>query len=77
VQAWQAQAREGGLPDVVLQLLTQHYDPIYTRSMQRNFSQLGSAPILDVDDGQPATLAGAALRLMNTNFLAPAAAVGS
>ena len=74
VGAWQARAREGELADVVQQLLTQHYDPIYMRSMQRNFAQLGSARLVEVDDGQPATLSAAAHRLMNTNFLAPAPA---
>ena len=73
VQAWQTRARAGGLADVVLELLTQHYDPIYTRSMQRNFAQLASAPTLELDDGQPATLAAAAHRLMNMGLLAPAA----
>ena len=72
VQAWQARARDGGLADVVLQLLTQHYDPIYTRSMQRNFAQLSNAPLLEVDDGQPATLAAAAERLIHMNLVAPA-----
>ena len=72
VQTWQAQARDGGLADVVLQLLTQHYDPIYTRSMQRNFAQLGTAPLLEVDNGQPATLAAAADRLIHMNHVAPA-----
>jgi tRNA 2-selenouridine synthase len=57
----------------VRQLLTQHYDPIYTRSMQRNFAQLGSASVVEVDDGQPTTLAAAAHRVMNMTFAAPAA----
>ena len=64
VQAWQAQARDGRLADVVLELLTQHYDPVYTASMQRNFAQFSTAPVLELSDGQPATLATAALALM-------------
>ncbi len=78
VQAWQAQARDGRSADVVLELLTQHYDPIYTRSMQRNFAQFGVAPVLEVADGQAATLAAAALKLINTpSFAAAPEAVGS
>lgn len=78
VQGWQAQARDGRLAKVVLELLTQHYDPIYTKSMQRNFAQFGIAPVLEVADGQAATLAAGALRLINTPaFAASPGAVGS
>jgi tRNA 2-selenouridine synthase len=66
VHGWQALARSGGLAEVVLKLLTQHYDPIYTRSMQRNFAQFSTAPVLEVIDGQPATLATAALALIDS-----------
>ena len=64
VNAWQARARAGRLAHVVQDLLTQHYDPIYTRSMQRNFTQFSTAPVLDVADGRPDTLAAAARQLM-------------
>lgn len=37
VQGWMALARSGQLPQVVQDLLTQHYDPAYMASMQRNF----------------------------------------
>ena len=72
VGRWQARAREGLLGEVVRELLTEHYDPIYTRSMQRNFTQFGTAPVLDVADGQDATLAASALELMNTPSFATA-----
>ena len=39
VETWQAQARAGQFASVVLDLLTQHYDPAYLQSMQRNFAQ--------------------------------------
>ena len=68
VASWQSQATTGHLGDVVQALLTQHYDPIYTRSMQRNFTQFSSARVLDVADGQPATLAAAAKQLMRMAF---------
>jgi tRNA 2-selenouridine synthase len=64
VTQWQHQAQQGRLADVVQALLTLHYDPIYTRSMQRNFANLESAVIVDLTDGQPATLAAAAVQLM-------------
>lgn len=37
VEGWQAQARSGKMAPVVQDLLTQHYDPAYLQSMQRNF----------------------------------------
>jgi tRNA 2-selenouridine synthase len=66
VAAWQAQARSGDLRAVVDELLTLHYDPVYTRSINRNFSQLAHATTLDLADGEPATLAAAAGTLITT-----------
>jgi len=43
VEKWQAQARAGQFAPVVLDLLTQHYDPAYLQSMQRNFAQFVSS----------------------------------
>jgi tRNA 2-selenouridine synthase len=43
VQAWKSAVREGRLPDVVQDLLTQHYDPVYLQSMQRNFRNFAKA----------------------------------
>ncbi len=57
VGRWQAAARAGHVVDVVKDLLADHYDPIYTRSMTRHFAHLGDARILAVTDGSPATLA--------------------
>ena len=43
VNAWKQQVREGEVSVVVHELLTQHYDPVYLQSMQRNFTQYGHA----------------------------------
>lgn len=43
VEGWQAQAQAGQFAPVVLDLLTQHYDPAYLQSLQRNFAQSASA----------------------------------
>ena len=43
VEAWQAKARAGEFAPVVLELLTQHYDPAYQQSLERNFSQSATA----------------------------------
>ena len=60
VQRWQALAREGALREVVQELLTDHYDPGYQRSMQRNFSGFAAAQPLELADGAPETLAASA-----------------
>ena len=43
VQGWQAQVRAGAIEPVVRELLILHYDPGYAASIERNFSQYGSA----------------------------------
>jgi len=43
VQAWKDQVASGNVESVVHDLLTQHYDPVYLQSMQRNFRQYSQA----------------------------------
>ena len=43
VQAWKDQVASGNVESVVHDLLTQHYDPVYLQSMQRNFRQYPQA----------------------------------
>lgn len=63
VDAWQAAARAGGIAGVVKELLTLHYDPVYEKSMQRNFIHFAQASPVVLADGEPATLAVAARAL--------------
>ena len=63
VERWQAAARGGQLATVVEELLALHYDPIYERSMARNFAAFGAAPTIELADAAPATLAAAAAAL--------------
>jgi tRNA 2-selenouridine synthase len=63
VEHWQAEARAGRVAAVVEELLTAHYDPIYLRSMQRNFAGFAAAVAVDLHDAAPATLAAAAAAL--------------
>jgi len=63
VARWQASARAGRHAEVVEELLVQHYDPIYERSMARNYAGYAGAPVLQLADGGPASLAEAAGRL--------------
>ncbi len=46
ITQWQTDVREGRIGQVVLALLTEHYDPVYLQSMQRNFSQFAAADTL-------------------------------
>ena len=50
VERWQTMAREGNFTSVVMELLTEHYDPAYTQSMQRNFVQFAQAGQLTPTD---------------------------
>jgi tRNA 2-selenouridine synthase len=50
VKRWQNMARDGDFATVVMELLTQHYDPAYAQSMQRNFVQFAQAGQLTPTD---------------------------
>ncbi len=65
VARWQALAQSGELPLVVEELLVQHYDPVYERSMQRNFTGFAGARVLTLQDAEPATLVDAAYGLLH------------
>jgi tRNA 2-selenouridine synthase len=69
VERWQALARTGNLAAVVRELLVEHYDPIYQRSMHRNFSQFEHAISLELKDGGPRSLADAASILLGLDGL--------
>jgi tRNA 2-selenouridine synthase len=43
VAAWKAMSTQGEMPRLVTELLHQHYDPAYLRSIDRNFTQMPSA----------------------------------
>jgi hypothetical protein len=49
---------------VVRELLEQHYDPVYQKSMSRHYAGFDSATVLDLPDAAPATLQAAAAQLM-------------
>lgn len=63
VARWQALARAGGHAGVVEELLAQHYDPVYERSMARNYAGYAAAMPLPLADGSESALAAAAARL--------------
>jgi tRNA 2-selenouridine synthase len=63
VGAWQALARAGDFALVVRELLTQHYDPAYGDSMQRNFGQFAQAQVLAPADRSPQAMQALAATL--------------
>ena len=49
---------------VVEELLTAHYDPVYLKSMQRNFSGFAQAPVVKLVDASADSLRAAAQALV-------------
>jgi tRNA 2-selenouridine synthase len=66
VKAWQAAAREGRIAEVVRELLERHYDPVYSHSMQRNFSGFDEAPVAEPASRQPSALQEVARQLQGS-----------
>jgi len=64
VGAWQAAARAGRWAEVCADLMHQHYDPLYLKSMQRNFTGFDQAPAVHLVDGSPASLSEVAKHLV-------------
>ncbi len=50
IKRWHAMAKSGDLTNLVHELLTEHYDPAYLRSIQRNFLQLSSAQSIALEN---------------------------
>ena len=65
VKHWQAQARGGAWADMVGELLTQHYDPSYLKSMHQHFATFDAAAVIELPDAAPATLQSAAAQLLS------------
>lgn len=63
IEVWQQMATGGEMPELVDQLLVQHYDPAYLRSIDRNFVQYPQAEAVTLDGIAPADFAAAAHRL--------------
>ena len=67
VQGWKDKVADGRITEVVQQLLTQHYDPVYLQSMQRNFVQFEKASVISPFDRSPAAMDAVAHQLVGTN----------
>ena len=60
IARWQDMATEGHMPELVEELLVAHYDPAYTRSIHRNFTQYEGARAVQLADISPAAFLAAA-----------------
>jgi tRNA 2-selenouridine synthase len=50
IETWHGMANGGQLPELVDELLVQHYDPAYLRSIDRNFVQYPQAEVVELGD---------------------------
>lgn len=50
INRWHGLANSGQMPDLVEELLADHYDPAYLRSIDRNFIQFGQAKVVELPD---------------------------
>lgn len=64
VGRWQALARAGQWAEVFGQLMHEHYDPLYRRSMDRHFAGLAGAQEIALPDGGADALQAAARALL-------------
>jgi tRNA 2-selenouridine synthase len=64
VARWQTMARAGQWTDVFAELMQLHYDPLYLRSMTRNFAGMAAAQQLALRNGHAAALREAAAVLL-------------
>lgn len=64
VSHWQTSVRAGELEPVVQALLQRHYDPIYLRSMGRNFKHFENAQVIQPDNHSSSAMAMLARQLV-------------
>ena len=64
VARWQALARGGQWADVFGQMMTEHYDPLYGRSMDRHYGGLAQARAVPLGNASPHALQQAARSLL-------------
>lgn len=64
VNDWIERVRAGRTPEVVLDLLLHHYDPMYSASIRRNFVQYGQAAICVLPDRSAESMVRAARELI-------------
>jgi tRNA 2-selenouridine synthase len=66
IDAWHEMANTGRMPQLVDELLVDHYDPAYLRSIDRNFVKFGEAQVVEMADIGEADFLKAAQHLHET-----------
>ena len=69
VSQWCEWAHQGQIDALVMQLLQLHYDPIYIRSMSKNFPGFDVASVVDLPSGQGPDLEAAVGQLLQSRPL--------
>ncbi len=64
VARWQEQASTGRWPELVEELLAEHYDPLYERSQNRNYSGFGEPQRIVADSLTPSGITAVAERIL-------------
>lgn len=64
VAGWQALAKSGAWAEVFGQLMQQHYDPLYNRSIDRHYAGYATAPVVAVAGPGAADMKAAARSLL-------------
>jgi tRNA 2-selenouridine synthase len=57
---WQELVQAGNFPQLVTELLEQHYDPLYHRSQQQNYVEFGTSQVFATDTLDPSAIAALA-----------------
>lgn len=65
VAQWQALARDARWAEVFADLMHRHYDPLYLKSMQRNYAGVASAHELPIRDGSAEAMREAAVAVLS------------
>jgi tRNA 2-selenouridine synthase len=63
IDAWHEMANSGRMAQLVDELLVDHYDPAYLRSIDRNFVQFADAHVVELADIAAADFEKAARKL--------------
>ncbi len=68
IENWKALARSGRWDDLVAELLVHHYDPAYTRSLDRNYVGALSAATLNLSSADDMTFSRLAKQLIESGY---------
>jgi tRNA 2-selenouridine synthase len=63
IERWQQMSNGGQMPQLVDELLVDHYDPAYLRSINKNFVQYDKAEVVELADISPEAFLAAARQL--------------